>query len=72
MDVPVPVYFEEKMRAGLRVLSVDAAHATAIERLPFHHRDPFDRLLVAQAELERLTLISSDPVFLQYGIDVLW
>ena len=39
-----------------------------VERLPFHHRDPFDRLLVAQAQIERLAIVTSDPVFRRYGV----
>jgi PIN domain nuclease of toxin-antitoxin system len=49
-----------------------ALHAEAVERLPWHHRDPFDRLLVAQAEVEDRTLVSADPRLGAYGIEVLW
>ena len=41
-------------------------------RLPAHHADPFDRILVAQATAEAMTLVGSDPIFGRYGIDVLW
>jgi PIN domain nuclease of toxin-antitoxin system len=51
---------------------VSAIHAEAVERLPWHHRDPFDRLLVAQASVERLTLISADRRLAAYGVEVLW
>jgi PIN domain nuclease of toxin-antitoxin system len=40
--------------------------------LPFHHRDPFDRLLIAQARVEGLTLVSRDPHFTVYGVPLLW
>ena len=43
-----------------------------MERLPFHHRDPFDRLLVAQAQIEGLTVVTSDAVFRKYGVRVVW
>jgi len=43
-----------------------------VSRLPFHHRDPFDRLLVAQATEERMTIASADPIFHKYGIERLW
>jgi PIN domain nuclease of toxin-antitoxin system len=47
-------------------------HSTMVENLVRHHKDPFDRLLVAQAILENIPLVSSDPVFDQYGITRLW
>jgi PIN domain nuclease of toxin-antitoxin system len=54
------------------VLSISLNHATMVERLAHFHRDPFDRLLVAQTLAEGLSLISSDPIFDQYGIPRLW
>jgi len=59
-------------RLGFEPLPVTAFHAEAVERLPWHHRDPFDRLLVAQALVERLVLVSADPRLGAYGADVLW
>lgn len=51
------------------VLPLGWAHCTRVARLPFVHRDPFDRLLVAQALEEKLTLLSVDPVFDGYGVE---
>jgi PIN domain nuclease of toxin-antitoxin system len=59
-------------RLDLDHLPVTALHAEAVEHLPWHHRDPFDRLLIAQASLERLTLVTADRRFADYGVDVLW
>ncbi len=59
-------------RLSFDPLPVTALHAAAVERLPWHHRDPFDRLLVAQAMLEGQTLVSADPRVAAYEIDVLW
>jgi PIN domain nuclease of toxin-antitoxin system len=59
-------------RLGFDPLPVTAFHAEAVERLPWHHRDPFDRLLVAQATLERLDLVSADPRLGAYGVEVVW
>jgi len=53
-------------RSGFRYLPVDAAHALAIRNLPNHHRDPFDRMLVAQAVVENATLVTRDTNILQY------
>lgn len=68
---------EDGWAAALRRLSFDplpvtAIHAEAVERLPWHHRDPFDRLLVAQASVERLSLVTADERLGTYGVDVLW
>ena len=59
-------------RLGFDPMPVTAIHAEAVERLPWHHRDPFDRLLVAQALVERLALVSADRRLAAYGVDVLW
>jgi PIN domain nuclease of toxin-antitoxin system len=53
-------------------LPVTTAHAQQVEHLPWHHRDPFDRLLVAQAALEEHALVSSDPQMARYGVEVIW
>ena len=44
----------------------------AMEKLPFHHKDPFDRLLLAQAIQEEITLVSSDGIFSEYPVSKLW
>lgn len=49
-----------------------ALHEEAAEGLPWHHRDPFDRLLIAQAAVEGCTLVSADPRLDDYAVDVLW
>jgi PIN domain nuclease of toxin-antitoxin system len=72
LPAPAAEYVAEKVQAGLRVLSVEWVHAAAVERLPFHHRDPFDRLLVAQAQIERLAIVTRDSVFGRYGVRVVW
>jgi PIN domain nuclease of toxin-antitoxin system len=55
-----------------RGLPIDAAHALQIWRLPDHHQDPFDRMLVAQAQVEGLKLVSRDPLVAQYDVEVIW
>ena len=57
---------------GLRVLAIDIAHVVEHERLPMHHRDPFDRMLVAQARVEGLVLMSSDVRIKRYDVQVAW
>jgi PIN domain nuclease of toxin-antitoxin system len=56
---------------GFRQLPIMFAHAGAAARLPMHHGDPFDRMLVAQAQVEGLTIVSRDPVFSAYQVAVL-
>jgi PIN domain nuclease of toxin-antitoxin system len=58
--------------AGAQPLPVSLDHAAAVEQLPWHHRDPFDRLLVAQATVERAALVSADEALTAYGIRVVW
>ncbi len=57
---------------GMAALPVAHAHALRVAELPAHHADPFDRLLVAQAQLERMTLMTADPQILAYEVDTLW
>ena len=59
-------------RAGLPLLAISFEHALAAAELPGPHRDPWDRLLMAQARLEQLTIVSIDPVFTDYGVPTLW
>ena len=58
--------------AGAVPLAVSIDHARAVRSLPWHHRDPFDRLLVAQATLEDAVLVSSDERLYAYGVQVVW
>jgi PIN domain nuclease of toxin-antitoxin system len=56
---------------GFTALSVSPGHAELAGALPPHHRDPFDRMLVAQAQIERLTLVTRDAAFGAYGVPML-
>jgi antitoxin (DNA-binding transcriptional repressor) of toxin-antitoxin stability system len=56
---------------GFRELPVTHAHAIEAGRLPVHHRDPFDRMLIAQARIEGLTLVTRDPDVQRYEVDLL-
>jgi PIN domain nuclease of toxin-antitoxin system len=63
---------EEQATNGFRVLSVTLEHVYALDSFPLHHRDPFDRLLLAQAHREGLTLVTHDPKFSAYSVPLLW
>jgi PIN domain nuclease of toxin-antitoxin system len=62
---------EHIVGAGVRVLGLSADHGLAVARLPLHHRDPFDRLLVAQARQEGFTLVTADARIHAYEVAVL-
>jgi PIN domain nuclease of toxin-antitoxin system len=57
---------------NIQVLPITLAHTLALDGLPMHHKDPFDRLLVAQAGVEELVLVSCDKIFEQYPVKLLW
>jgi len=57
---------------GLFLISLEADHAYALDDLPDHHKDPFDRMIIAQARAEGLRLISHDSIIRRYPVDVEW
>jgi len=59
-------------RTGFDLLAISLAHATGVESLPTHHKDPFDRLLISQALADGLPIVSVDAIFDQYGVIRLW
>jgi PIN domain nuclease of toxin-antitoxin system len=70
---PVEQIVPEQLSAnGFELLRIEFAHMAGVERLAFHHRDPFDRLLVAQALVEDMAIVSADPVFRRYGVKRVW
>jgi PIN domain nuclease of toxin-antitoxin system len=58
--------------AGLPFLQIDERHAKVAGELPLLHRDPFDRMLVAQASIERLSIVTADDQIPKYGVPVIW
>ena len=57
---------------GINLLNIHVDHLSTLATLPFHHRDPFDRLVIAQAIVEKLTVISHDGAFHPYGVTRRW
>lgn len=57
---------------NITILSIELAHLAIVSALPFYHRDPFDRLLIAQAMNEQLPVVSADAAFDAYAIERLW
>jgi PIN domain nuclease of toxin-antitoxin system len=70
--LPLPDVVAQQQANGTQVLPVTLAHSLAIEGLPSIHKDPFDRLLVAQAIVEGAELVSADPVLSRYPVRLLW
>jgi PIN domain nuclease of toxin-antitoxin system len=58
--------------SGIEILPIHFDHLLVLRDLPLHHRDPFDRLLISQAQSEELTLVSSDGFFGDYSVQILW
>lgn len=56
----------------IKILNIELSHVLALEKLPFHHRDPFDRLLICQSGIENIPVISSDRIFDQYSVKRIW
>lgn len=68
-EILIPLQMSE-YRIGR--LDISIFHLAEVARLPFHHRDPFDRLLIAQARVERMPIVSRDTAFDTYDIERLW
>lgn len=70
---PAARYFEIHSAAcGFDVLGIELGHIAVVETLPFHHGDPFDRLLIAQARTDGFAIVSSDDRFDEYGVKRIW
>jgi PIN domain nuclease of toxin-antitoxin system len=75
LTLPKPLHVilqEEQVTNGFRLLPVTIEHVYALDSFPLHHRDPFDRLLIAQAHQEGLTLVTHDPKLSPYSVPLLW
>lgn len=70
---PVERWLPAQLRLnGLMAFAISTAHAAHAGSLPMHHRDPFDRLLVAQAQLESLAIVTADPAIARYDVETIW
>ena len=71
LDAPADL-LEQLEQAGVDLLPITARHADRVGTLPMHHRDPFDRLLVAQADVDGLALVTADSELSSYGVELVW
>jgi len=70
---PLETFIPEQLgRNRIRLLPIEPKHAFEVARLPLHHRDPFDRLLISQARVEDLPVVSADSAFDSYSVERLW
>ncbi|MGD0601024.1 MAG: type II toxin-antitoxin system VapC family toxin [Terriglobales bacterium] len=67
-----PFLTNELSSNHVRLLPVSLSHVLRVEELPLHHRDPFDRLLIAQSIEEGWPIVTADPWFARYPVDVIW
>jgi PIN domain nuclease of toxin-antitoxin system len=69
---PIPWWEKYVVRPRIPTLAIRTSHIRVLASLPDLHKDPFDRILVAQALAERLTLATKDAIFARYGVPVVW
>jgi PIN domain nuclease of toxin-antitoxin system len=73
LPAPVGDYLAQKLKMnGISVLALNFDHVRRLEEIALHHRDPFDRILIAQSLEEKLPLVTADPHFKKYPIQLIW
>jgi PIN domain nuclease of toxin-antitoxin system len=69
---PLEAFMTDRIDEGFRVLSIDTPHLPALTQLPFHHRDPFDRLIICQSMAESMPVCTGYSHFAAYDIELVW
>lgn len=70
---PYEIFVEREIATNnFHILRIEPRHAAVVSAMPFHHRDPFDRLMIAEAMAEQISIISADTAFDAYGVTRLW
>lgn len=72
LDLSTQEFVETSVAAGIRLHPIRPEHLYQVETLPWHHRDPFDRLLIAQALVDGLPIVTADRAFRRYGASTVW
>jgi PIN domain nuclease of toxin-antitoxin system len=73
LSQPYEVFMETVIdQNGFGYLHIEPKHTAVLTTMPFHHKDPFDRLLAAQALVENISIVSTDAIFDQYGVKRIW
>ena len=63
---------KNRQENSIKLLPIDLSHISYLEQLPHHHKDPFDRIIIAQAIIEGMTIITVDHAFADYSVQVVW
>ena len=73
LELPLDRLIDEQcVNNGLQLVPIETYHIFALGELPFHHKDPFDRLILVQAQLEKFKLASADTIFGDYDVNLFW
>ena len=73
LPAPFEAFWDEQFLTNdFALLPISVSHAARVVNLPFHHRDPFDRLIIAQSLIEGMPLVSSDIIFDRYSVERVW
>lgn len=72
LKMPLDDMFERLESMEIAIINIQASHIRIVQNLPHHHRDPFNRMIIAQADAEKCTIISIDNAFDAYSTSVLW
>jgi PIN domain nuclease of toxin-antitoxin system len=71
--MPFAAFWDDQLLANdFTLLPISVAHTARVAELPYHHRDPFDRLIIAQSLVEMIPVVSSDELFADYGVERIW
>lgn len=73
LPLPFATFWDDQLLTNdFVLLPISGAHTARVADLPYHHRDPFDRLIVAQSLVEGVPIVSSDELFTRYGVERIW
>ncbi len=76
IDAPLEIFFKDVLHKGFNLLPIELSHILQSATLPFHHRDPFDRIIIAQSLAEQMPIITKDLLFEPYcassGLQIIW
>lgn len=73
LPAPFAAFWDDQLLINdFEILPISVSHTAVVANLPFHHRDPFDRLIIAQSLVESIPVVSSDELFDRYGVERIW
>jgi PIN domain nuclease of toxin-antitoxin system len=73
LSVPLNELIESQQKINdIEILPIHLAHVLTLDSLPPHHKDPFDRILISQVIVEKIALVSADPVLTNYNVEIVW